>query len=211
MRYGFIILIGSILCAGCGGQNQTSGSASYVKPANSGGKPVAAQPKDELKLSVALQGTAGFEKLQSALCALTSGDFSERVDASGSVDSNGHYVGAWASESAAGSAMNPLCGAIKNVQIKSLTAVTVTASIPANAANCDGYCSAKADNDCAAAADKVMCTSTTTASCKTQCQGSTKITGTGSASASALTEASGRLGGSGMVDAQVDLVFTTLQ
>lgn len=211
MRYGFVVLIGSIICAGCGGQNQTSGSASYVKPASSGGKPVAAQPRDELKLTVALQGTASFERLQAALCALTSGDFSERVDASGSVDSNGHYAGAWTSESAAGSAMNPLCGAVKNVQIKSLTSLTVSASIPANAPNCEGYCSAKADNDCAAAPDKVMCTSTTTVSCKTQCQGSTRITGMGSASASALSEASGHLGGSGMVDAQVDLVFSSLQ
>ena len=51
----------------------------------------------------------------------------------------------------------------------------------------------------------------TTASCKTQCQGSSKITGTGSASTQALAAANGTLGGNNTVDAQVDIVFTTLQ
>ena len=148
-----VFILPFLTTAGCGGSgNKASGQCSYVKPANQGGRAVAPQQKtSDLALTIAISGSASFDKLQGALCTATSGNFSESVTSQSSVDGNGNYAATWTSESAGGSAMNPLCGMVQNLKIQSLTSVVVTASIPANSSNCDGYCQAKSDNDCSAA------------------------------------------------------------
>jgi hypothetical protein len=210
MQRNIIIGVIALALGACGaGDHKASGQATYVRPPEQGGRPVASQRTSETKVTIALQGAGSFERAQGALCNLTSGDFSQKVESTGTF-SGGSYSTSWSS-TASGGAQNPLCGAVNNLRIQSLTSLTLTASIPANSENCDGYCQAKADVDCEASLDKASCISSAVASCKTSCQGKSRITGTGSASSSALAAANGKLGGSGEVEAQVNLVFTTLE
>lgn len=199
------------LVVGCSGGSSVEGEATYVKPADEGGRKVAPQQRsDDLKVTVSLAGKANFEALDNALCQLTSGDFSSSVVSSGRIGSGGRYESSFEAEAGSDKATNPLCGALKEVEITSLTSVTVAASIPANEANCTAFCEARADQECSAGGDQASCRSELVAGCKADCQNASRITGTGSASASALAQTNGALGG-GEVNATVDLVFSAFE
>lgn len=211
MRLSFPCLLAALVA--CGGGSLTSnthGNATYVKPASSGGKPVKPQQKsDDLKVTISISGQGSFDRVNSALCQVTSGEFSESAQTSGSLNSDGSYVSTFASESGTTSITSPACGQLKNLKATSVTGVAVQASLPANDDNCSGYCDAKASASCSSTDS--TCIANTTAQCKTQCKGSSKIAGHGSADTSAVADANGKLGGSGAVDAKVDLVFDSLQ
>jgi hypothetical protein len=201
-----------VTAVACGGsiQSNTHGTASYAKPADQGGKPVAPQQKsDDLKVTVIVSGAGSFDRVNQSLCSLTSGSFTEQAQTSSSLSSNGAYVASYANESAGTTIVNPTCGALKNLHVTNVTTLAVFASIPANDQNCSAYCDAKASTSCSASDS--TCIANTTASCKASCKGSQKISGAGSLSSSAAADVNSRLGGgSGAVDAKVDLVFDML-
>lgn len=201
-----------VAAAACGGsiQSSTHGTATYAKPADQGGKPVAPQQQsDDLKVTVVVSGTGNFDRVNQALCSLTSGSFTEQAQTSGSLSSNGAYVASYSNESASSMIVNPSCGQLKNLHVTNVTTLIVAASIPANDSNCSAYCDAKASTSCSASDS--TCIANTTASCKASCKGSQKIVGAGSLSSSAAADVNSKLGnGSGAVDAKVDLVFDTL-
>lgn len=210
MRIAIVLAFALAACGGSTVQTNTHGSATYAKPADKGGKPVAKQQKsDDLKVTVTLTGAGTFDKAAGAVCALTSGDFSETVSASGTVSDGGSYVSNFASASTSSSTTNPVCGAVSNVKASSVTNVTVEASLPTSDTNCSDYCSANAAVQCQNSSD-VNCVANATATCKSDCRTKTSIAGHGSISSSALASANSRLGGSGTVDAQVDLVFNSV-
>jgi hypothetical protein len=194
------------------GTSSTQGKATYVKPADKGGKPAAPQQKDDdLKLSVSIDAAGTFNAVDAALCALTSGDVTASVSTSGKVASDGSYVSDYQTAEATAGGKSPLCGTLQNVKLTSVTSVVVTASMPTNDTNCSAFCQAKADDQCSANADVAGCTASATASCSTSCKAGSKITGSGTASASAVADASNGAKSNGDVNATVDLVFTDVQ
>ena len=202
------------LITGCSvaGTSTTKGSASHVKPASQGGQKCAPQDKDDdLKVDISIAGQGTFDAVNSALCTLTSGDLSTKVTTTGKIGDDGSYQSGFQTSEATAGASNPLCGALKNAKLTSVTSVTLDASIPANEKNCSGFCQAKADDQCAAGADVATCTSDAKAACQTQCTGSTKIKGSGQASASAVADADSSTKNGGDVNTTVDLVFTDLE
>lgn len=210
MRLTTTCLLAALVACGGSVTSNTHGNATYAQPAPRGGKPVQPQQKsDDLKVTISIAGQGNFDRVNSALCQLTSGEFSEKAETSGHFNSDGTYVSEFSSESGSTELKSPVCGALKNLKATSITSITVQASVPANDNNCSGYCDAKASTSCSSTDS--TCIANTTASCKTQCKGSGKITGHGSLDSSAAGDVNSKLGGSGNVDARVDLVFDGLQ
>jgi hypothetical protein len=218
MRYNCIsgitlATISLIAGLGCGnGDITTSGRSSFVRSSEQGGRSVPPQQRrDDLRVTLTLQGTGDFTPVQRELCSLLSGDFRMMAATSGRIGSNGSYTSSFSSEANAGQTTNPLCGAVQDLRVRSVTAVTLAASIPTSGPNCDGYCQARADVTCQSAPDRASCMSQISATCMAECSQATRITGTGSASASALAATNGDLGSQGNVDTEVELVFTALE
>lgn len=212
-----ILPIGLVfLTSACGGvvegTSTTKGEATYVKPADEGGEKVAAPQDDgDLRLELAVTGQGTFESVDASLCALTSGEISTRVSTTGSVGADGAYASSFATVDASDGASNPLCGALKNVKLTSVTSITMTGSVPANEASCDAFCAAQAEDECGGDADETACTTTVEADCAATCSGSERITGSGTASQEAVADADTGARESGDVHAKVDLVLTDLE
>jgi hypothetical protein len=218
MRYNCIFgitlaAISLVAGVGCGNADiTTSGRSSFVRPSEEGGRSAPPQQsRDDLRVTLTLQGTGDFTPVQRALCSLLSGEFRTTTTSSGRIGSDGRYTSSYSTEANAGETTNPLCGAVQDLRIRSVTAVTLTASIPASGPNCDGYCQARADASCENTPDRASCMSQISATCMAECSQATRITGTGSASASALAATNGKLGSQGNVDTEVELVFTALE
>lgn len=207
----------ALLCcftlAACGSttvQTNTHGSATYARSASEGGKQVAPQQKpDDLKVTVTLTGAGTFDKAAGALCTLTSGDYSETVTTTGTVSDGGNYVSNYGSAQGSGSFTNPVCGAVSNVKTSSVTTLIVEASLPTSDTNCTDYCTANAQVQCKNSSD-VNCVANATATCKSDCKTKSSISGHGAITSSALTSVNSKVSGSGTVDAQVDLIFTSV-
>jgi hypothetical protein len=211
--YTRVILFLGILAivAACSAQSSASGSATYDRPADAGGDPVQPQERrEDFQVTVTVAGAADFEAVNSALCQLTNGDFTLESQGEGSIDADGRYRTEFSTEAQAGTTVsNPLCGALKNLEIDSVTQLTLEASVPANATNCEGYCQATAEGSCTGGSPS--CIANQKASCQTSCEGSTRIKGQGQLSSSQAADVNSRLNGSGRVEAQVDLIFDTLE
>jgi hypothetical protein len=205
--------ISLVVGAGCGNADiTTSGNSSFMRPSDQGGRTVPPQQsREDLRVNITLQGTGDFTPVQRSLCALLSGEFSMTATTSGRIGSDGRYTSSYSAEANTGQATNPACGAVQDLRVRSVTAVTLAASIPTSGPNCDGYCQARADASCESAPDRASCMSQISATCMAECSQATRITGTGSASASALAATNGKLGSQGNVDTEVELVFTTLE
>ncbi len=209
-----VVLLCCFTLAACGGgstvQTNTHGSATYAKPASEGGKQVAPQQKsDDLKVTVTLTGAGTFDKGVGAVCALTSGDYSETVTTTGTVSDGGNYVSNYGTAQTSGSFTNPVCGAVSNVKTSSVTSLTVVASLPTSDTNCSDYCTANAQMQCKNSSD-VNCVANATATCKSDCKAKSSISGHGAITSSALASVNSKVSGSGTVDAQVDLVFNSV-
>jgi hypothetical protein len=206
--------------AGCprdnGGINnensQATGQASYVRPVAQGGKPVAEQPANALQLHLILQGDAAWDAVDDLVCTLTGGSTEGEIQASGTFTSDGNYVTSFvATDGSYHSSTEPLCDSLNNVDFNSLLSVQVTATLPANEENCQDFCQASADAECEDAADVEGCTTSATADCETQCAQSQHITGSGQISASSLTEVNNDLSSGSEFNANVDIVFDSLE
>jgi hypothetical protein len=211
---GFLAILGTALWAGCGqaGQSTAHGAATCTKPASQGGQSVPPQQnQSDLQITVSIAGAGSFEAVQSTLCNLTSGDLSESSTSSGSIHSDGSYLSAFSTQSAGAAWTSPLCGAVKNVKLTSVTSLTVQAAIPANDTNCQAYCTSSASSQCQGSVDP-NCQASASASCKSQCKAGQQIKGHGSLQQSDMADTNGKLGsGSSEVDAKVDLVFDAMQ
>jgi hypothetical protein len=211
---GLAVVLGAVLCGACGpsNQNTTHGAATCAQPASQGGQAVPTQQsQSDLQLSMTLTGSGSFEAVQSTLCNLTSGDLSESSTSSGTVHSDGSYASAFSNESAGTSWTSPLCGALKNVKLTSVTSLTVAATVPTNDSNCQAYCTSSAHAQCQSSADP-NCQASAAASCTTQCKAGQQIKGHGSLQQSDMADTNnGLASGSGELDAKVDLLFDAVQ
>lgn len=205
--------------AGCkdnGGINsensQATGQATYARPAAQGGKPVAKQPDNALQLRLTLQGDAVWDAVDALICTLTGGSTEGEIQASGTFSSDGNYATSFvAADGSYHSSSEPLCDNINNVDFNSLLSVQMTATLPANEENCQDFCQASAEAECEGAADEASCTASVSADCETQCAQSQHITGSGQISASALTEVNNELSSGSEFNANVDIVFDSLE
>lgn len=202
----------SLLVVGCGAETVVEGQASYMKPASEGGQKVAPQEKsDDLVVTVELDASGTFDAVDALLCKLTSGALSFKTATSTSTSSDGSFSSTFDASVAAEEAKSPVCGALSNVKLSSLTSITLKGSMPANETNCTAFCKAKADDECSGEDDEVECTSEETVDCRAECKSKTKIVGSGKASASAVAEANKEMDSSGNTSAKVELVFTKLE
>jgi hypothetical protein len=200
-----------LLCACGSAQSDTHGEATYAAPATQGGPAVAPQQQSsDMQLSIAIAGTGGFQAVQNVACNLTSGDLTETTTASGQISSGGAYEGNFDVHQSGTAWTNSLCGAVQDVKLSSVTSVTVKATIPASAANCEGYCTASASVQCQGSSDP-NCATNASAACSTTCQASQHVTAQGSLQQSDLATTNNEMASSGQVDAKVDLVFNALE
>lgn len=203
-------LAASLLAAACGSsQSNAYGQASYVQPQADGGEPVAPQQRqDDLALTVSIGAAADFRAIDALLCSLTSGNITGSLKTNGQVDSSGNYRGSFDAEADA-TFESPVCGAVRDVTLNTVTSLTVQASLPANSTNCEAYCTASANSQCSSASGS--CHTNAKAACDGRCSAASRITGKGSLSSSSASELNSKLGTSGTLDAQVDLVFDALE
>jgi hypothetical protein len=205
----FVLLSLLALIGGCGGaQSQAHGSATYAAPVSQGGQ--ALQQSSQVELSISITGSGSFQAVQNAVCTLTSGDLSETTSANGQVGSGGAYQGSFDVRQSSSAWTNSLCGTVQNAKLNSLTTFTLKATVPANSANCQSYCSATAAVQCQGSTDP-NCSANASATCTTQCTSSQKIVAHGSLQQTDMAAANQQLSSSGEVTAQVDLVFNAVE
>jgi hypothetical protein len=198
---------------GCQFQSSAKGQATFARPADEGGEPVPPQQnRDDLKLTISIEGSGAWSLLEGSACAFTQGDLSGSAEASGNVRSGGSYVSAFSTaEGEFNSPLSILCDSLSDVAFDAVADLTITATIPASQENCDGFCQAKAAADCEGDPDQATCEADTEATCQTDCGNAQQISGRGAISADALATLNGKLGGRGNIKANVDLVFDTLE
>jgi hypothetical protein len=207
-----VLLLASACDTAAQGTSTTKGDASYVQPADEGGEPVAAQEDDaDLQLDLAITGEGTFDAVDASLCSLSNGPVSTRVSITGTSGDDGAYASSYATSEASDGASNPLCGALTNVKLTSVTSITMTGSVPANDRNCGDFCSAQATSACDGHADEASCRETAEADCASECAGSSRIHGSGTASQAAVEDADTGAQQNGDVHATIDLVLADME
>jgi hypothetical protein len=198
--------------SGCQTDAKATGQAVYGRPASEGGKPVSRQKKGDLQLTVNFEGEAVWDLVSGVACSLTSGGAEGSVQAEGKARSDGSYVTTFATAEGSFDAQNDiLCSDLQGVQFDTLVNVQITGSLPANEDNCNEFCQASAEADCEGNADEAGCIIDAKASCDTDCANSTSIKGSGQISADALTSLNDGLSANGKIEADVELVFDSLE
>jgi hypothetical protein len=209
------LLLSSFLAlglVGCQNNAKTSGQATYGRPSSEGGTPVGKQNRGDLQLTVSLQGEAVWDLVQGVACALTSGSAEGSVEADGKVGADGSYASAFATAEGSFAAENDLlCDNLQEVQFDTLVNVQISGSLPANEENCNDFCQASAEAECEGSLDEAGCIIDVKASCDSECAQAQKITGSGQISAEALTALNSDLAASGNIEAEVELVFDSLE
>ena len=150
--------------------------------------------------------------MQGVGCLLSSGSAEGSVQADGKLRSDGSYVTTFATAEGSFSAQNDLlCKDLQGLQFDSLVNVNITGSIPTSSENCNDFCQASAEADCAGNANEASCIVDAKASCDSDCAQSQRITGSGQISAEALTTLNSGLSANGQLEANVELVFDSLE
>jgi len=191
---------------------KTQGQATYVSSAAEGGQPVAAQPPGALQLQIILQGDAAWDVVEDGLCTLTQGNAEVEIQTTGTLSTEGLYSSTFlTTQGNFRSSREPLCDSLQNVEFSKITNVQVSAFIPANEENCQDFCQASAEVDCEGAADEESCIAGVSSTCETDCSQVQTITGSGQISTASLAALNGKFSTSGVISADVDLIFDSFE